>query len=116
MGPLARNRRDVAVHPRQLERPRLHVLAPPSAPPQAGHPRQVHGSETLFRTWLDTQPCPCKLFFSEFRADPSTQQYAAGGVAIIVTWFTPAQLAQLRPEQRPVFGHDPLAPGRVQQL
>eukprot|EP00959_Pyramimonas_sp_CCMP1952_P134311 2809818-Pyramimonas_sp.AAC.1 len=62
----------------------------------------------LSRAWLDAQPCPSKLFFSEFPADASQQQNATGGVAILAPWFTPMQLEQFRPDQLPVFGRDPL--------
>ena len=63
--------------------------------------QEVHGSEALLRTWVDTQPYPYKLFFSEFKDTVGDAQQAIGGVATLISWFTPMQFEQLQPDQLP---------------
>ena len=78
--------------------------------------QEVHGSEALLRTWVDTQPYPYKLFFSEFKIPEGQTDCATGGVATLVPWFTPMQLEQLTPQQLPIMTPGVLVPGRVQTL
>ena len=68
--------------------------------------QDVHGSESLLRTWIDTQPYPYKVFFSEF---PSVEgDNSTGGAAALIPWLSPMELEQLQPHQLPLFNHDEL--------
>ena len=42
-------------------------------------PQEVHGSEAMLRTFVDTQPHPYKVFFSEFPSADSVNQNSTGG-------------------------------------
>ena len=70
----------------------------------------VHGSEAMLLSFIDTQPYPYKVFFSEFPRSDDVDQNATGGVASLVPWLSPMELEQLQPHQRPSFAHQELAP------
>ena len=79
--------------------------------------QEVHGSEALLRTWVDTQPYPYKLFFSEFvEPDDGEHRPGTGGVATLVPWLTPTQLEFIPQAQLPIFGHEEIVKGRVQVI
>ena len=54
--------------------------------------QEVHGSEAMLRTLVDTHPYPYKVFFSEFPRSDAVNQNATGGVATLVSWLSPMEL------------------------